>query len=720
MSNTEQKVFLNRFAVKQLTPKDKTVFSYSYKFNNPPEPGKEYSAVNRITWDIRTPGVKFGSRIITKNAITEQYLTNKDWQLTFQGHQELNPNKANEKLALEKLERRWLGMKLRTSSEKYRVENYAEGGYIWWNLEEFVKQGDGWEVHAGRIIDLEIDSYKSGYLFVETDIHHRFYSPWTLEKWKQKYPKSSIKWVRNTYDSQKWHLKRITNENPNQVMIEGLGISLAQYHLQKGATETEIRNAKTVYVTRSRGRSQSEIAHLSTRLEPLITMETLGYLSEQGSQEATNVFTTIRQSPRVRFDKAQETAQWLIKTIYQKQITTKPKFAKGNGILLRNKEKPLLAKWNREIARPVDVFKHGCLRSGETQFGCLDLVGNGEWPKGIESILKDVANKSGADITLESAKKKNDLSESSFSRQEFWQNWFEQGTQTVLVVSHWLESSEKTRLRLEALQAKICLQFMQPMPILDKYRAYNIILGLLLKAKWQPVGLKPLDDPKAAEIVIGFDAGKNSSLYYGTSAFAVLGDGQSLGWELPEAQPGETLNKQVVLRTVFNIVSRFKKIKNRLPKRILLLRDGLIQLDEFKLTINELEKEKIAVDLLSVRKSRTGRMVILPYQSENFEDAQPGTAILSKDNCTFKIVTSKAIAGGSARPLKVVRDYGDAPLEILARQVDRLAMLNPASAYTSSRLPYVIHFADRMAKEVQRLGNISCLHKLDREKIFFA
>ena len=112
-------------------------------------------------------------------------------------------------------------------------------------------------------------------------------------------------------------------------------------------------------------------------------------------------------------------------------------------------------------------------------------------------------------------------------------------------------------------------------------------------------------------------------------------------------------------------------------------------------------------------------MTVLPDRSE-LVDALPGTAILSNDEKTFRIVTSEAKAGGSARPLKVIRDFGDAPLEILAKQVDRLCMLNPASAYAYSRSPYVIHFADKMAKTIQRIRELSVLHGVDRQKIFFA
>ena len=152
---------------------------------------------------------------------------------------------------------------------------------------------------------------------------------------------------------------------------------------------------------------------------------------------------------------------------------------------------------------------------------------------------------------------------------------------------------------------------------------------------------------------------------------------------------------------------------------ILLLRDGIVQTDEFEDTVAELVREKIAVDLLGVRKSGAGRMATLPFQSKFLIDASPGTAILSSNGDTFRIVTSQAKAGGSARPLQVVRDCGNAPLDILARQLDRLCMLNPASAYAYSRLPNVIHFADKMAKTVQRIEGVSFLQGVNRQKIFF-
>ena len=712
------KVYLNRFPLKKLGNKDKKVQIYKCNFKFPLEPGKEfYSKVNRLCYQIGArSGVRFGSSIITKKEISNEYLSNQECILQHQGTQTLDLENLVEKQALERLERRWLGNKIREVSHKNRVQKASDGGFIWWNADRVILEDLGWEVHTGVRLDIELHS--SGTILAEIDTHHRFYSPWTLEEWLQTYPDLPITWVRNTYDLLTWKYKSISDESPETVMLP-TGISLAEYHRtsKNPATETEIINARVVYLD-SRN---SEISHLSTRLRPSVTMAILSELQERGSKEAGKVFSQTRKSAQFRFSKSQNTAQWLAEKIYKIEpqvINTKVKPQKGDGIILRNKS-PLLLTKSSKVNRPKQSLDLGCYKVGERQFGCLNLTNKNGWSKFISNKLENVSQKSEVDICLEPAKNKKDLPDSSLARKQFWQNWANQGTQTILVVSNWLEDTVKAQYQQEALEANIALQFMQPMFKVEEYRIANIILGLLLKAKWQPVGLEALQDKYAAEIVIGFDAGTNRKMYYGTSAFAILANGQSLGWELPEVQPGEKLSGQVVWRTVSNIITRFQTIENRLPKRILLLRDGIVQADEFEDTIAELVKENIAVDLLGVRKSGAGRMAIVPYQSETWTDASPGTAILSSDGDTFRIVTSEAKAGGSARPLQVIRDYGNAPLEILARQMDRLCMLNPASAYAYSRLPYVIHCADKMAKIVQRIGSISFLHGVDRQKIFF-
>lgn len=712
MTKYTSQVFLNKFPVKKLSNSEKTVQVYSYIFNPSPELGKEYSAIHQIPWKIRTPGVRFKAKIITKQLISAEYLKQDNWTLKHQGTQLLNLDIAYEREALEQLERKWLERELRNKFARNRVDRASAGGLIWWDADNIILQDLGWEVHTG--VSLNIELHYSGIIFLEIDLHHRFYSSWTLEEWLQDYRDIPISWVRNTYDDRSWKFIRISDEDPETTMIPNLG-SLANYHrnLDKNkATEKEIKDAHVVYVS-SKGK---ELTHLSTRLRPSITMEILSDLQDRGSSEAAKVFKQVKKTIKQRFDQSNNTAQWLSKNIYNSERLTKPQTTKG--IILRKRD-PLLLTKAKKVYRPINSLDEGCFRTGEQQFGCLDLTGNGNWSEFIKDKLENVASKSDVDIVLESAKNKNDLPNSIFTRKQFWQDWADQGTQTILVISPWLQNYEKIQLEKEALEANIALQFMQPMFKEEKYRLANIILGLLLKAKWQPVGLEPLQDDYAAEIVIGFDAGTNGNLYYGTSAFAILANGQSLGWELPEAQPGEKISSAAIIRTVTNIITRFQRIENRLPRRILILRDGIVQCEEFDDVVAALLANQIAVDLLGVRKSGAGRMAILPDKSESLIDALPGTAILSTDDKTFCIVTSEAKAGGSARPLKVVRDFGDAPLETLAKQIDRLSMLNPASAYAYSRLPYVIHFADKMAKSIQAIGELGILHGIDRQKNFF-
>ena len=93
MAKDSPKIFLNRFLVKKLTDEDKTVQVYNYTFNPSPEPGKEYSAINRILWKVKTPGARFKSYLITKKLISDEYLKQDNWTLKHEGTQVLNLDK---------------------------------------------------------------------------------------------------------------------------------------------------------------------------------------------------------------------------------------------------------------------------------------------------------------------------------------------------------------------------------------------------------------------------------------------------------------------------------------------------------------------------------------------------------------------------------------------------------------------------------------------------
>ena len=85
---------------------------------------------------------------------------------------------------------------------------------------------------------------------------------------------------------------------------------------------------------------------------------------------------------------------------------------------------------------------------------------------------------------------------------------------------------------------------------------------------------------------------------------------------------------------------------------------------------------------------------------------------------TFLLLTVHRDFGGTPRPLKLVHEAGGTPLEALAHQIFHLTRLYPASGFAFPRLPAPLHLADRLVKEVGRLG-IRHLKEVDREKLFF-
>ncbi|ACA99020.1 MULTISPECIES: argonaute PAZ domain-containing protein [Cyanophyceae] len=598
----------------------------------------------------------------------------------------------------------------------------------------------GWEIYRGFKLDIFVSS--QGNVFLEVDEHYKLFSAWTLTQWLEWYPDFSAKILRNTYDGRTWKLQKITNEDPNNI-DSGTGQTLATYHKnhQKPATDQEINSSKVIYVKPYNSKKEESYPHLSSRVKPCLFLDTLSELASQGDRKVKEVFNLIKPSIEDRFSRATEIAKQLAVEIYNidEEISDDIKVVQVQAQQSSQDKSILLAHSSKRIDKVFKSLDQGCFRVGEIKFGCINLLDKNQdgWSKFILQKLQKLATIHNINIDANLVKAAVDIPEKDFEIDQFWESWVEQDIKTILVISEWLDNKYKTKLTRDALEHGITLQFMLPLKenvrriesnkgveskitcfTSDQYRANNILLGLLAKAGWQAVGLPLLNNEYAADLVIGFDAGRNETLSYGTSSFAVLADGQILGWELPEAQKGEILDPDHVRRTVRRIISQFQKMNGKQsPKRILLMRDGLIQQQEFSLITEALEEGEIKYDLISVRKSGAGR-IGRRNSDGTYVDAPKGTVIFS-GNDKFKIVTSEAKAGGSARPLFVVREQGDTPIEIIAEQFYRLTQLHPVSGSFTSRLPMPLNYADKLAKKIQSLGSVGILQNLDRKKLFF-
>lgn len=505
------------------------------------------------------------------------------------------------------------------------------------------------------------------------------------------------------------------------MLIDNLGITLAEYHRNNGATNQQIENSRVVYVKKANQWNAQTLAHLSQRLSPSLTMEMLAQIAEESNQQdkknIQEVFSYIKKKLDVRLQEAQKTAKGIFQAIYQ--ISDTPKPLKVEGYIL---PKPKLLALKGEVDKAAKVRYKGCVKVGETKFGCLNLYNDQpKYPSEVGKGLMEVANKSNTQIDIKSYRISSDLPEGALDRQIFWQEWADEGIKTVLVVMPWSPNERKQQIRVEALQAGIATQFIVPKPKADAYKAISVVLGLLCKAGWQTIRLEPFNHPEAADLIIGFDTGTNRELYYGTSAFAVLADGQSLGWELPDVQRGEKFSGQGIWQTISKLIMKFYQVCHRYPRKLLLMRDGLVQEGEFQLTIEALAEKQIAVDIVGVRKSGTGRMgrEVSQDNTVRYQDAYISSTVFMPKERSFLMVTSQPINKniGSVRPLRVVHEYGNTPLELLALQTYHLTQLHPASGFRSCRLPWVLHLADKSSKEFQRIRQISILQKLDREKL---
>jgi len=727
LENLQQtSVVLNRYLVRPLEARDLTIHEYECRFAQLPQQGDEQRAISSICYKLGVTAVRLGSRIITREEVSSAKMRSDDWELSKTVTRELDCGNTYERKALESLERRILEQGLKKSFNKTEIERDLEGGLISWitGQKGAEKCGHGWEVHRGRRIDVVIDS--DGNLYLEIDIHHRFYTPWTLHQWLENYPDIPISYVRNTYKDKNnnyimWEYQGVSEQLPQQVMLEGLDVSLADYHRQNGATDVEINNSRVVLVKRANDQKAKPVAHLSQRLSPSLTMEMLANIAESGkeSKHINDVFRDIKKSLDERLKKSQETAKKVLEQVYG--ISSEAESLRVDGYILPPAK--LLASNGQQVDKVAKVRYEGCVRVGETKFGCLNLYNEKrQYPEEVRRCLLEIAQKNNTKIEINSYRTLRDLPENELDQQMFWQNWSDEGIKTVLVVMDWSANERKQKIRVQALQAGIATQFIVPKPEANQYKALNVVLGLLCKAGWQPIRLEPLDHPECADLIIGFDTGTNRELYYGTSAFAVLADGQSLGWELPDVQRGETLSGEAIWQTVSKLVLKFHHSCKRYPKKLLLMRDGLVQEGEFQKTIEELVRKNIAVDVVGVRKSGAGRMGKEDIHANGevvYCDAKIGTVIFTPKEKSFTLVTSQPINQniGSVRPLRVVHEYGNTSLEMIALQTYHLSQLHPASGFRSCRLPWVLHLADKSSKEFQRIGQISILQNISREKL---
>ncbi len=263
-------VCLNRFSVYPLDSQARTVARYGYSFSAPPEGPDIYRAVGSILYKIgRAVGARLGSEIVTTTPIAEAQLQGDGWSLNYIGDKVLDPAISVERKALGGLHRRHLHWSLRQLNGP-QVEK-SGSGFVLWDDTKVKKQGNGWQVLKGALVDVAVDD--EGLFSLEIDTHYRFYSPWTVQEWLDNYPEVPLSFVRNVSDGRSWYFVKPSAERPEDVQIKALGKTLAEYHRSLNASEQAIQTSSVVYVrhTTKGNWDNDTVPHLSQLLSPCLS-----------------------------------------------------------------------------------------------------------------------------------------------------------------------------------------------------------------------------------------------------------------------------------------------------------------------------------------------------------------------------------------------------------------------------------------------------------------
>lgn len=704
-------VLLNRFFLRPLKEEDLTLELFEVLWE-PPLVREEnpFRLLGRLAGRVGRTATPWNGKLLVRGSLglREGEVRGEAGSYRFRllplGLVNLDLDQPENRKALERLAQKELEYGLREYVQRQGAElttgvpYEVEGGLL---LGKEVKSADGWSIRKGASLRIRLEPEG---LFLEVDIVHRIVPKLTLEEWLRRHPPPPR--VRNTYPNQAgrrqtWVLVGVEESlRPEEVMVGE--VSLLAYHQARGRLGEREEPGRVVRVRDEKGK---EAYHLSGLLEPVLSLEDLAELYPDG-------VPSLQIIPQERFEATHKVARLVARKVLG--LTEAPQPRKTAALVL---PRPQLRARDKRVSKPAEVLRVGALKARGAKVALLVVDGPPAWPKALEEALRRLEVQHGVVLRREPPIPVSRKELQSLSLAASLDALAQAGVGALLVSTPFLAWEERNALKRALLQRGFPSQFFNPP--LEGHKLDNVLLGLLNKLGWR---LLALEGSYPAELAIGFDAGAKGdrSLRYGGAACAVTADGGLLAWMLPEAQRGERMAGEVVWSMTQEALLRFRREHGRWPNQVLLLRDGKTQREEFTLTLQELERAGIGYDLVSVRKTGGGR--IFPVKGDSLSDGVyvplfPGEG----GKGVFLLLTAypgPKVVKGTPRPLKVVHEEGSTPLEELARHIYHLSRLYPPSGYRFPSLPAPLHLADRLVREVGRLG-VSALHGLDRGRLFF-
>lgn len=250
------------------------------------------------------------------------------------------------------------------------------------------------------------------------------------------------------------------------------------------------------------------------------------------------------------------------------------------------------------------------------------------------------------------------------------------------------------------------------------------VLGMLLKCGFLPVPY--VCECGDVDIVCGIDIGRqgpNRSI--AAVAVSITRDGKLWG-TTPEGTPqtGETIGPDALRNILGGIVGRFNSVAKKSSGRIVILRDGNTPQHELQDALQILnEYREIGIDIcwISVLKSGTPRLLKFSDSKLVNEIPEKGHWMpLNETEAWFWSTGKPELKEG--RPgipqgalMRIESNFAERPLELseCATLLIAQAHASQSQPWNSTRLPFVHHLADKMAKSMGE-GSIPLSLKNDR------
>ncbi len=223
----------------------------------------------------------------------------------------------------------------------------------------------------------------------------------------------------------------------------------------------------------------------------------------------------------------------------------------------------------------------------------------------------------------------------------------------------------------------------------------NLALGVVVKCGGLPWRIKEF--PGRPECFIGLDISHKDGVHMAASAHLFDADGAYIGWNCVTAQKGETIAERDLLNAVEDVLLAFKEKHGRLPRSLVMHRDGRFTEERGGL-VAMFKDHGIRFDLVEVKKTGAPRMGIA--REGTYYSPNKGTYVVRGDAAQLCTTGEREYRVGTPRPITIRRVLGETDVAILTEQSYWLSEMHVGSTH-STRLPITTHYADKCSTLAQ-------------------